>query len=998
MNYKNIALIGFLGLSVSAFSQETKVYTNNEKNFKKALLLYKQKKYNASQHFFEKESLKNNPLTHQASSFYTASAGIRSQQPGAKALMEQFLVDYPQSVFIDKARFDMGEFYFDDGEFALAKKWFNQVDEKGLNASEKEDFYFQKAYTAFMLEDFNAAKTDFLKVQHTKQYASKVVYYLGYIAYAENDYAQAQTYFNKVKDPNYLQKIAYYQADMSFKQGNFAQALEQGLARLQSAKDEKEISELNKIVGESFFNQKKYKEALPYLQAYKGRKGKFTNTDFYYLGYSHYKQNDYQNAINYFNRIIDGHDAVAQNAYYHLAECYLKTQQKSQAFNAFRNASQMNFDSHIKKDAMLNYARLSYEIGNPYQSVSSVIEQFIQWYPNDNASAEMRQLLVSAYIQQGDYKSALHFLENEMKKGNFDQNLYQNVAFHYGISLFDNKKFQEAISILKKAENGNFNLKAKAFFWQGEAYYQIGNTQQAENFYTKFLNLSPKNMPEIALAHYGLGYLYFNEKKFDQALVSFDNFLSLNQLDKNKIAEIRLRKADAFFALAKYQQAIDGYSWVLKNETSELDYPFFQRAISYGFVEKLGKKMEELESFIKKFPKSNLREDALFELGNSYSGQGNTQKALELYQKIRKENKGIFVARALLREGLIYYNEGDNQKSLSLFKEVTENFPNTTEALQAVNSAKLVYTDLGKIDQYAKWVKDLGYEISDSEVDNSAFEYAEKQFIQQKNKDAVIAFEKYLKDFPQGLNAQKSRFSLAQLYFEQGNKAKAKILYEKILEIQSEFSEMAMVRLSQIYLEEKNFKKAENLLKEVENISGVPQNISYAQSNLMKILFEKQQFEKTISYAQKVLTNANIDARIKNDAHLLMGRSYVAINDLTNAEKMYAEVRKTATGNTMAEALYYDAFFKNKAGQFKKSNEIIQQLAKNFGGYKEFSAKGLILMAKNFYSLKDAYQATYILNSVVENFQDYPEIVKEAKEMVTKIKTNEAKANESVEL
>ena len=96
----------------------------------------------------------------------------------------------------------------------------------------------------------------------------------------------------------------------------------------------------------------------------------------------------------------------------------------------------------------------------------------------------------------------------------------------------------------------------------------------------------------------------------------------------------------------------------------------------------------------------------------------------------------------------------------------------------------------------------------------------------------------------------------------------------------------------------------------------------------------------------------------------------------------------------MAEALYYDAYFKNKAGQFKKSNEVVQKLAKEFGGYKEFSAKGLVIMAKNFYGLKDLYQATYILNSVIDNFKDYPEVVAQAKETLAKIKANE---NQNVE-
>ncbi len=155
----------------------------------------------------------------------------------------------------------------------------------------------------------------------------------------------------------------------------------------------------------------------------------------------------------------------------------------------------------------------------------------------------------------------------------------------------------------------------------------------------------------------------------------------------------------------------------------------------------------------------------------------------------------------------------------------------------------------------------------------------------------------------------------------------------------------------------------------------------------MKISYENKAYPQTIQYAQKVLAASNVDNRIKNDANTMIARAYIATGDEVNAEKYYTEVRKTASGALMAEALYYDAYFKNKAGQYKKSNEIIQKLAKEYGGYKEFSAKGLVLMAKNFNGLKDNYQATYILNSVIDNFGDYPDVIKEAKETLAKIKS-----------
>jgi len=103
-----------------------------------------------------------------------------------------------------------------------------------------------------------------------------------------------------------------------------------------------------------------------------------------------------------------------------------------------------------------------------------------------------------------------------------------------------------------------------------------------------------------------------------------------------------------------------------------------------------------------------------------------------------------------------------------------------------------------------------------------------------------------------------------------------------------------------------------------------------------------------------------------------------------------------ATGEMAAEALYYDAYFKNKEGKFEASNTTVQKLAKDFSGYKYYSAKGLVLMAKNFYALKDAYQATYILESVIENFKEFDEVVSEAQSELTVIKAEEAKTNSSI--
>ena len=53
-------------------------------------------------------------------------------------------------------------------------------------------------------------------------------------------------------------------------------------------------------------------------------------------------------------------------------------------------------------------------------------------------------------------------------------------------------------------------------------------------------------------------------------------------------------------------------------------------------------------------------------------------------------------------------------------------------------------------------------------------------------------------------------------------------------------------------------------------------------------------------------------------------------------------------------------------------------------------------MAKNFRGLNDAYQASYILESVLKNFKEFPEVVVEAKKELAAVKAEAAKSNSSI--
>jgi outer membrane protein assembly factor BamD (BamD/ComL family) len=302
------------------------------------------------------------------------------------------------------------------------------------------------------------------------------------------------------------------------------------------------------------------------------------------------------------------------------------------------------------------------------------------------------------------------------------------------------------------------------------------------------------------------------------------------------------------------------------------------------------------------------------------------------------------------------------------------------------------------MDEYDTWAKTLSFvQVDDNELDNDTYEGAEKQYLQNNTKQAISSLSSYLAKYPKGKHALKANFYLAQSYFADNLPNNAVSNYEYVVsQSRNEFTEPSLARLSEIYLKGENSSKTIAILKRLETEADFPQNITFAQSNLMKTYYEQKDYTNSVIYADKVLANPKVDDKVKSDAQIIVARAAFLTNDDAKARAAYAKLQTIAKGELAAEALFYDAYYKNKDGKYADSNKVVQKLAKDYSGYKYFGAKGLIVMAKNFYALKDSFQATYILESVIKNFKQYEDVVKEAQSELDKIKSVESQTNSSI--
>ena len=629
-------------ISISTISaQKSAIYTNDSKDFDKAILLYNENQYASAQLLFEKvKSAAANEELISDCSFYIANCAIRTNQANADVLMERFVSDYPTSRKQNQAYVGVAHYYFAQGNYPQALEWFEKVDENNLTYSERDQYNFQKGYSFFSSKNKKEATTYLNKVVNSAEYGSQAKYYLGFMAYEGDDYKQATKYFDEVSgEEKYKEKLSYYQADMNFKLGNFQKAIDLG-TKAMAKSNALEQSELNKIIGESYFNLKQYDKSIPYLALYKGKKGKWNNTDFYQLGYAYYKQKDYENAISQFNKIIAGKDFVAQNAYYHLGESYLNLDKKQQALNAFKNASEMDFDPAIQEDASLNYAKLSYEIGNSYQSTPAVLMAFIKKYPNNANKSEIERLLIDSYISSRNYKEALVLLEKNKSPEN--KLAYQKVTFYRGLELYTDSNYQEAENLFEKSLDQQKDAKftARATFWKGETEYVLDDFKNAVLSYQQFKGMAAaKETSEFKNVNYNIAYSYFKLKEYDQAGNYFQNQIENSKDDKVRFHDSYLRLADCRFVTSKYTAALEAYNKVIELKSVDADYAYFQKAICYGFISKNDKKIEELNAFLRLYPKSDYRDDAYFELGNTYVADNKQGLAIKTYDKLNAEFK-----------------------------------------------------------------------------------------------------------------------------------------------------------------------------------------------------------------------------------------------------------------------------------------------------------------------------------------------------------------------
>lgn len=986
MNSKKIfaaAAIFYFGLYEA---QQSKYFSDRENyRFDLADNLYQSKTHNAAQFEYARQYFYNAGLSlskKEAAQFFDNVIGVILRKNHAEQGLEAFMKEYPQSAYFAQANLPLADYYLAQKDFDKALETLKKVNQYQLSKSENTQYIMKLGYSKFMTGDSNGSIEALTEAYGNAEGSDKndIAYMLGHLYYADGQNEKAFSYFDQIKDnEKYSGVVKPYYVQLYFNDKEYDKAISEGNVLLNENIAEGYQAEVHKIMGESYFMKGDYASAYPHLKIYLDGRPDPSESDLYEMGFVSAKLQKYDDAVSYYNRLIHRNSAVAQNAYYQLGNAYLQTGKKQEALSAFRSAYQMNYDQKVQKLAHLQYAKLSYEMGNPFESASNAIQSYIAKYPASADTADLKKLLVKSYLYSGDYRGTLAAIDKMPDSTLETDKIDQEVSYLLGAEEFNKGNFDEAEKYLTRSLEFDINkeFNTRATYWLAQTYYQKGNYPSAIARYERILN---EDFPEKQQLPYDLGYAYFKAKKFDRAKQYFTEYLKAPKAEFKNDAELRL--ADTYYADNQLNEAIAIYD---KSENAD-DYTLFQKAMALGFKGDTEAKIAELKKLVSQYRDSEYADDAQYEIGTAYAANDDFDNSNNYFdQVIKSSTDKDLVANAKIYRAQNYIDLNQTAKAIAELKILGEQYKNTAYASKIVQAARPAFLKTGDVAGYQSFAQSVGVKVDASEIDEINLTSAKNYYAAKNYKSAIPLYEKYLTKKPTGDGLYQAQYELGESYYQTKNTAKALVVLQGVANVQNDYQEDAQTRVAQIYLAQDNPSEAKKYL---ENLSGsaTASVKSFADLELMKIYAAEKDFNKAEKFADSVLKNPKNSASVTEQAKIIKARSLMNKGKDSDAKTAYAALEKSSNTEVAAEALFAKAYYQNKAKAFKTSNETIFKLANNYASEEYWGAKALVVMAKNYMGLKDNYQASYTLDQILANYKDFPDVTAEAGELKAQMK------------
>ena len=866
-------------------------------------------------------------------------------------------IDLSSDRYSDILKYEFGKYQYNNSKYKSAVKYLSQT-------SEYADSNLMLGISYFNLKDFKVAKEYIDKIDSNNSNRNLL---LGAIEYMEDNYINSLEYLDKIEnnDPTY-QKALQYKISSHYFLKNYSKSVE-----LETfINDQTENKDYcHYYIAESFLKLKKYDKTLSNLLNIKNYIDRENDIKFK-IAYSYYMLGLNEESKSYFNELTNQKNKYSQKSFFYLGKIFQENDKINQAKNYFYAAYRDDKDDLYTKNALLNYSKSNYIIGD-YDLSIATLEKLKVEFPNFKLD-EVNGLISENYFLTNNYDKIITYLSSLKTISKLDRNKFQFITYQRGVREFNKGNFKNSIKYfnLSSRYNVNNDIYIKSLINKSEALF-IGNKyNESKNVLLTLLKYKP--IPETLLlkAQLSLAYTYYNLNEYEEASKYFKIYIDSELKNKNEEvfnSDIYLRLADSYYASKNFKKAIESYEKISEKK-SDKNYLNYQIGLSYNGINKNNQSIEFLDKVIDE-GKNSLVDDALFRKAQIYL------ESSEFDNSILTQNKLIqfhpysnYLPYAYLNRATCYFNLRAYDQSEEDYLYILKNIMD--EKIQ--NEALLGYQ---KVVSFTKNYSVLNESISNfrkkfpnNNIKKLQYENLRNLYFNQQYKEFINLMVSVDSMNEEVFNRHEINYYLAESHYKSNNMEKANIIYKKLLDsMNSKYFSRSLNRVANIYLKQQDYKNSLTYYKKLEKNHKNNREKVESFIGILSNYFYLKNYDSVQLYSSRISQIENISFNNRNKINLLKAKSYLQNENKTAAIDMLINTINLVQDESAAEASYILAEIFFTEGKKTQALETLYSLNENFNTFENWVGKSYLLIAKIFISMDETFQAKATLESLIDN-------------------------------
>lgn len=978
-----LLLTGLLPLLLPYGSVAQRPAPSAERAFASAVQLYEQRLYADALTAFEafESAHPEHSQTGQALYLGARSALARNRDQEAVRLFGTLERTHPTHPRAPEAQLSLAQYVLNEGRTEEAQKQLTAIAKDPSSPAQAARALYLLGQSERERGNLIEALRHFQRVadQYTEtDVAPAAIYAAGGTQVRLRRYDSAATSFEtlgkRFPDSPFAQNLGTALAEVYYRLDEYEQAATELQNRLPELEDAQRARALF-LLAESYNHLRQGEEAVV---RYRRVIDEHPETPYvgpakYGLAWHYFRAEEHQQAAERFARVRrEETSRLAERATYYEAVSRARLGSTDRAIELYQTVAEQQPSDRLAAEAYFEAGLLRYQQAD-YSSAAAFFRALLREYPDADRVGDTHYWLGNAYLVEESLDRALTAYNQAIERDAAPDSLLVEVRFQKAwVQYEDGRYAQAAPDFLSVVENYPETPRGReALFWGADSHYQRGNFGRARVLFRRYLDENPTG-EHVGGARYALAWTHFKQNRYELAARRFRQFLDGDpdiESDIPYAQDARLRLADCYLALKRYEDAVEVYR---RAEGDGADYALYRAGEALNYADRRDEALRSLQRLLDRYPSSRWRTQAQYRMATIHFQRQDYEKARAAYRQFLEANPDQSLApEAQYGIGDSYYNAGSMEEAVQAYRKVLVQYPESPSANEAALSLFFALNAAGQADR----ANDLISEIDDATPNTNLgdplrFARAKAAYQSGQSEEALNLFQNFVRTSSATALLPESYYYLGLLYADQDESTSAKNYLQQLVDQypDSEVHPEGALQLGDLYVEDEAYEKAAEAYKAAAESDAIDDELRaqarYGQSTALLNLGRN---EEATTLLNRILDEGQ-GGPLQASARLGLARIHEDEGRTENALKLYRSVAEAIDSETGAEALYRLGHLLRTQEQTQKAIQELDRMSSLFAGYPEWVAKALLEQARAYNQTGETGQAAQLYDEVMKKY------------------------------